>query len=184
MIRQQEWRYRDAGTCEQTDKRADRVSKPSRVDRKAGHWAGWKVWPEEGEQCISNMGTTARILYPQWGVNTHNGESTLLSPVYFKDNYATLIYHRINCKRHLLCLFSRCTCACTCMCRSLLLSSNFLKFKPEHSHNHPDFEEVASCLASPSPCSPISPVIILFLIAAKLEASLTVHRISKCCPFT
>ena len=44
------------------------------VDGKEGHWAGWEVWPEEGELSISIMGTAARIFaphpHPHWAVNT------------------------------------------------------------------------------------------------------------------
>lgn len=106
------------------------------------------------------------------------GSQCLFSPSRFKDNHRTLTCHKLTCKRHLLCLFNRCLCAHVCM--TLFISSKFLKFKPEHSHNHPDFEEAVSCRTSLSPRLPLgSPIVTPLFIGTKLEASLTVHRIPQ-----
>lgn len=137
---------------------------------KEGNCTGWEGWPEEGEQYVSIMDTAARYSLP---VHTHTGQSMPLFHSRFKDNHGTSTCHKLTCKRHLLCLFNKCLCAHVCM--TLLISSKFLKFKPEHSHNHPDFEEAVCCRTSLSPCLPLgSTIVTLLFVGTKLEASLTV----------
>lgn len=61
---------------------------------------------------------------------------------------------------------------CVCVCvhvYEILISSNLLKLKPEHSHNYPDFEEVVSGLTSPSPHSPFGSLTVTPLFIARLE---------------